>query len=139
LAPQYGAPEARREAADVVVDAAREGERRERLGAAPDADRRLRDHELVAQLAHEHVGQVGGVGGEHERARPAVQLVGDRRVLLAVPDHLDQLALEALDLSRSISICRSCRDTARWPCGLASCTVASSSAWRSKKPGLVAR
>ncbi len=44
-----------------------------------------------------------------------------------------------LILSRSISICRSCSDTARWPCGLASCTEASSSAWRSKKPGLVAR
>jgi len=41
--------------------------------------------------------------------------------------------------SRSISICRSCNDTARWPCGLVSCTVASSSAWRSKKPGVFSR
>ena len=41
--------------------------------------------------------------------------------------------------SRSISICRSCSDTARWPCGLVSCTLDSRSAWRSKKAGLLAR
>jgi len=41
--------------------------------------------------------------------------------------------------SRSISIWRSCSETARAPCGLDSCTVASSSAWRSKKPGVFAR
>ena len=41
--------------------------------------------------------------------------------------------------SRSISICRSCSDTARWPCGLVSCTLASNSAWRSKKPGVLSQ
>ena len=90
--------QAAREGLHVVADRAGERQRREHLGAAPDADRRLRDLELVLQLADEHVGQVGGVGGEHQRARPAVQLVGDGDVVLAVPDHLDDLALEALDL-----------------------------------------
>ncbi len=45
----------------------------------------------------------------------------------------------SLILSRSISAWRSCRLTARWPCGLAKVTEASSSAWRSKKPGVAAR
>ena len=52
----------------------------------------LRNQELVRELAHQHVGQVGGVGGEHQRVRPAVQLVGDGDVVLAVADHLDDLA-----------------------------------------------
>jgi hypothetical protein len=43
-----------------------------------------------------------------------------------------------LIFSRSISAWRSCRLTARWPCGLVSCTLASTSAWRSKKPGVAA-
>jgi hypothetical protein len=41
--------------------------------------------------------------------------------------------------SRSISICRSCSETARWPNGLCSWIDASSSAWRSKKAGVLAR
>jgi hypothetical protein len=45
----------------------------------------------------------------------------------------------ALIFSRSISACRSCRLTARLPCGLVSCTAASSCAWRSKKSGEFAR
>ena len=44
----------------------------------------------------EHVRQVGGVGGQHQRARPAVQLVGDRDVVLAVADHLRRSAAPAL-------------------------------------------
>ena len=98
LAPQYGAPRLAAKLFASSLDAAGERQRGERLGAAPDADRRLRNQELVLQLAHQHVGQVGGVGGEHQRARPAVQLVGDRDVVLAVADHLDDLPLEALDL-----------------------------------------
>ena len=43
-------------------------------------------------------GRSRGVGGEHQRARPAMQPVGDGHVLLAVADHLDDLLLEALDL-----------------------------------------
>jgi hypothetical protein len=45
----------------------------------------------------------------------------------------------ALIFSRSISACRSCRLTARLPCGLVICTAASNCAWRSKKSGVLAR
>ena len=41
-----------------------------------------------------------------------------------------------LIFSRSISAWRSCRLTARPPCGLVSCTAPSRSAWRSKKSGV---
>ena len=90
--------QAAREDLDVVADRLRELERRERLVGAPDADRALRDQEPVEQLAHQHVGQVGRVRRQHQRLGPLMQLVGDRGVVLAVPDHLDQLLLETLDL-----------------------------------------
>ncbi|MCY1372956.1 hypothetical protein D9M69_601970 [compost metagenome] len=44
-----------------------------------------------------------------------------------------------LILSRSNSAWRSCRLTARLPCGLVSCTVPSRLAWRTKKSGVLAR
>ena len=37
-------------------------------------------------------GRSAAFGGEHQRAGPAMQLVGDRDVVLAVPDHLDRSA-----------------------------------------------
>ena len=67
------------------------------VGHAPDAQRGLRDHEFVLQLAHQHLGQLGRGGGAQQRARPAVQAVGNGHVVLAVADHLDQLVLQALD------------------------------------------
>jgi hypothetical protein len=41
--------------------------------------------------------------------------------------------------SRNISAWRSCKLTARWPCGLTMRTVANNCAWRSKKSGVFTR
>ena len=43
-------------------------------------------------------GRSSGARGQHDRSRPAMQPVGDRHVVLAVADHLDDPVLEALDL-----------------------------------------
>jgi hypothetical protein len=45
----------------------------------------------------------------------------------------------SLIFSRSISAWRSCRLTARLPCGLVICTAASTSAWRAKNSGVFTR
>ena len=80
LTPQYGMRQAGGEALRVVADRLRERQRgvarrpRPRRGCAACGIRNC-----VLQLAHQHLGQLGGVGGEQQRARPAVQPVGDGR------------------------------------------------------------
>lgn len=54
------------------------------------------------------------------------------RIFLAVAHHVQQALLQSLILSRSISAWRSCKLMARVRCGLLICTLASTSAWRSK-------
>mmetsp|Transcript_10793 Transcript_10793/g.29567 ORF Transcript_10793/g.29567 Transcript_10793/m.29567 type:complete len:240 (-) Transcript_10793:372-1091(-) len=68
-------------------------------GHAPQPQAGLRDHELMAQLGQQHLGQRRRLAsGAHDGQRPAVQPVGDRDVVLAVADHLDDPQLQALDL-----------------------------------------
>ena len=76
----------------------REGQGVEGRAGTPDANAALRDEKQVHQLAHQQFGQLAGLGVEHQRARPAVQLVGDADIVLPMADHLDDLAFEAADL-----------------------------------------